>query len=447
MRVATYAIAFLLTAVTACAPAPPAKPSPEVTRGNAPEAQALWSRSITGGAQNASIYRGVVVFGISLRPFGGVSTEALELRTGRILWERNGVLPLSGSPSFLAAGESVEHVDTHSGRVIWRTEPLCSGPYAWMHSPTYAATIESSAYIGCTGGKIVRLRLSDGHVLASAHPAYLDGYDQIVSLGRDALGIGGWADGAYLHRQSAIVKRDTLSAIVILGPDQHILGEWKRDALIENACCQGAHSDSWPADIALVSLKSGETIGAVSLHPYVHRLPPDRDLPGPGALLAVRNILYVGTHTALFAYDLENLNRRPRTLYADLTNLPMILDDRYFTIEKQEPGGVRNSEVLDAYDGMRVIHNGPAPTPGPMYVKGSTRRFFLFIDGNARSAIIDASCALSAGNEDYVFMLCNNVDIASHAHLGGPPKSITLKGSGTMLPQSIATYTLNPPQR
>lgn len=410
-----------------------------MTRAEFAAAQALWSRSVTGAVVNASVYHGVVIFGVNSTPYGEASTQAVDLFTGRRLWERTGALPLWGFPSFLAVGEAVERVDVPTGRIIWRSVQLCtSSPYAWMHKPTYIAMTQGSAYVGCSGGRIVGLRLSDGHVFAAAHPALTDGYDQIISLGHGALGIGGWGDGAHMQLQSAIVKRDTLATVLALH-DERILGAWHGRALVER---YDWTTDSALADIALVSLTSGRTLHAANLHPYAHPPPADRDFSEPVVVLPVGNTLYVGTHSALFAYDLRNLDAQPRILYEHLANPPTILDDRYFSIERANPSGVASNVVLDAYRGMRMIYSGTIPTAEPVYVKGSTRRLLRFIDGGVRSANIDASCTLSASDESYVFMTCGNVDIAARAHVSGPTKPITLKGGGTMFPGSIAVYAL-----
>lgn len=439
---AAIAIA-LLAIVASCAHAAPATPSPGMTRIESAAVQALWSRSVTGAALNANIYDGVILFGVNRRPYGDASTQAVDLLTGRLLWEQTGALPLSGSPSFLAAGEAVERVAVPTGRVIWRSVQLCTSPYAWMHTPTSVAIIRDSAYVGCSGGRIVGLRLSDGHVFAAAHPAVLDGYDQIIALGDGTLGLGGWADGAHMQRRGAIVKRDTLATVAALH-DKRILGSWDGRALVES---YDWATDTALADIALVSLTSGETLHTASLHPYAQPPPADRKFPEPVVVLPIGNTLYVGTHNALFAYDLRNLEARPRILYDNLANLPTVIDDRYFSIERGKRDGMRSNAVLDAYHGMRVIYNGMIPPAEPVHVKGSTRRLLRFIDGGVRSANIDASCMLSASDERYAFMACGNVDIASRTHVGGPPKPITLTGRGTMLPESIAVYALTRPVR
>ncbi|MHB8141821.1 MAG: PQQ-binding-like beta-propeller repeat protein [Vulcanimicrobiaceae bacterium] len=455
-------IAILLVIVVACAPAAPTESALAI--GNAKAAD--WSRYVTGAIENSKIYQGVVFFGLS-RLDGTTSTQAYDVRTGRRLWKQTGAYPLSGSSLFLAVGTAVEHVDAHTGRTIWRSVPLCVEPRAAtpkrtgihvefglpvrpspppaLAAPTYVVTIGKTLYVGCNGGKIVALHLSNGRVFASAHPAHLDEYDQIVSLGHDALGISGRASGAYMFRQSAIVKRDTLATIVVFGPDHRIIGTHDGDAIIADVCCQGTHSDSWPADIERVSLTSGETMSDVSLHPYPHPLPPDRDLPGPGLVLAVGNDLYVATHSALFVYDLRHLRARPRVVYADLVSLPtFIIDRRYLSIEEGKPGTVRRVALLDAYNGMRVIETNNTGGSSFGSPRGSTRQIFTFSGSRIRFVTVDASCDLSATSKTYAFMICRNLDIASHAHLGGPPRVLRL-GLSTENPESIAVYAVPDP--
>lgn len=449
----------LLVLVAACAPAAPAKSSPAVGDTKVSGARALWSRYVTGDVYNAKIYQGAVVFS-SLHPGGGTSTQAFDVRTGRHLWKRAGTLLLSGSPLLLAAGTAVANVDARTGRAIWRSVPLCAAsssappkhtgldvefglpihpsPPPAVAVPTYAATIGKTLYVGCNGGKISALRLSNGHVLASAHPIRLDDYDQIVPLGHGALGIGGEASGAYMARQSAIVKRDTLATIIVFGPGHRIIGTRSGDAVVADVCCQGAHSDSWPADIERVSLTSGETISEVSLHPYPHPLPPDSDLPGPGVVLAVGNTLYVATHSALFAYDLTNLRVRPRILYGDLADLPMLIDGRYLSIREGEPRDVRRVALLDAYSGMRVVRSTRFRAT---YTQQATLQLLNFSGSRVRSVTVDGSCTHAAFSERYVFVTCRNLRIASRAHLGGSPKAASFALT-TEIPESIAVYAM-----
>ena len=413
-------------------------------------AQALWSRSITGSIENASIDGSVVVFGLDRGGFGAASTQAYDVRTGRQLWELTGALPLSGSPVFLAVGKAVERVDARSGRVLWRSKPLCGQTATVPENtdftppavalPTYAAAIRRSVYIGCNGGKIFALHLSSGRVLASAYPAYLDKYDQIVALGNNALGIGGTASGAYMYRQSAIVKEGTLATVAPLGFDARIIGTYDQDAVIENTCCLGRHSDSWPADLEFVSLESGEVVSSASLHPYQTPLPRDNDLAGPGVALTAGDTLYVATHSRLLAYDLSNLDARPRVVYSDVVGVPTVIDDRYFLVERGKPGAVRSNAILDAYDGLRVIWSDVVSASPATSSNESTRQELLIFQGRVRPVTVDASCMRSASNEAYAFTVCRSGNIASYTHLGKSAKPIAF-GPNTLLPQSIAVYS------
>ena len=236
-------------------------------------ARALWSRYVTGGVEESRIYQGVIIFGV-LHLDNSTATEAFDARTGRHLWQRTGAVPLSGSSPYLAVGAVVEHIDARTGRTIWRSAPLCGKTATAPKNadfqppavalPTYAATIGTSLYVGCNGGKIFALHLSSGRVFSSAYPAYLDNYDQIVSLGHDALGIGGEASGAYMYRQSAIVRSDSLAPIIVFGPGHRVIGARDGNAIVSDECCQGSHSDSWPANVEQISVPSGGTVSDVS---------------------------------------------------------------------------------------------------------------------------------------------------------------------------------------
>lgn len=423
-------IAILPALLIACASAAP------------PRSQALWSRSITGGVTNASIYRGTVTYGIEVGFNQTFTTQALDARTGRLLWKRSGAVPLRGSQSFLAVGQAVERIDTRTGRVLWRSPSLC-GKTTPVASPSYAAVIGQSVYIGCAGGELFGLSLSNGTVFASGYPASLDNYDQIASLGHDTLGIGGVASGAYMFRQSSIVKAKTLSTVAALGPDNRIVGTWRGDALIADTCCQGRHRDSWPANIARVSLTSGKVVSEVALHPYERPPTGNSNLPGPGVIFVHGDTLYAGTHTALFAYDVANLQGRPRVLFADLANLPTVIDDRYVWIEEGTPLNVRRVAVLDGDNGMRAIWTDSTGrfAPGYPHPNQAARMHVAYVNGHVRITMVDASCLPGVSDETYVFMVCRSEHVASLAHLGAPATPVTFRNN-TLLPETIAVYAI-----
>lgn len=433
----TAAVALALV-IAACARAVPAPVAPS---------SALWSRSVVGSINPAVVDRGIVVFGRTTDsgPQNRMSTTALDVSSGKLLWERTGRLPLYGTPLFLAAGSAVERIDERTGRTIWRSAPLCDGTGV----PSYAVNIGKRLDVGCTGGQLAALDLAAGRLLASASPMKLDEYDQIVPLGNGRLGIGGKASGAFMYRQSAIVRSDTLSSVVVFRPDHRILGVRGGDVLVDDACCQGTKSDSWPGDIERVSLASGATIATVSLHPYPHALSPDSDLPGPGTMLAVGNDVYVGTHSALFVYDLANLNARPRMLYGNLANyVPVIANDRYLFLELG-PSDAQQTVLLDGYANARVTWRDTGRW-GLRDQRGSVLQIVQYATGvsslllpgvTPRVLRVDPSCAIEASNESFVFLACRNLEIASQQHLGSVPKCITI-GQSSACPESIAVYAL-----
>jgi outer membrane protein assembly factor BamB len=432
-------VAVVLALVMAvCARAVPAPVAPS---------SALWSRSLVGSINPAVIDRGIVVFGrtADFGPQNRMSTTALDVSSGKLLWERTGQLPLYGTPLFLAAGSAVERIDERTGRTIWRSAPLCNGTGV----PSYAVSIGKRLYVGCTGGELAALDLTAGRLLASASPMKLDEYDQIVPLGNGRLGIGGKASGAFMHRQSAIVRSDTLSSVVVFGPDHRILGVRDGVVLVDDACCGGTKSDSWPGVVKRVSLVSGATISTVSLHPYQHALSPDSDLPGPGTILTVGNNVYVGTHSALFVYDLANLNARPRMLYDNLANyLPVIANDRYLFLELG-PSDSQQTVLLDGYANARAIWR-EAGRWGLRDQRGSVLQIIQYATGvssllspsvTPRVLPVDPSCAIEASNESFAFLSCRNLEVASKQRLGSVPKCITI-GQSSACPESIAVYAL-----
>lgn len=421
-------LALLLSSVSACAPTSP------------PAASALWSRRIVGGVENARLDDGVLLFEANGPAPDGDQTDAFDVQSGRRLWERAGAAPILGAPGFLAIGNSVDRIDVHSGRSLWSAMPRCAkGGNGSSTEPSYVALITGMAYIGCRAGEILAVQSSNGRVLAAAHPIRVDSYAQIVPLGHDALGVGGIAGGAYLHHQSAIVSQRSLSLISAFGPDLRILGMHHGDAVIEDACCEGRHSDSSPSTIDLISLKSGETVSSAILHPYLQPLPRDRDQPLSGMSFQVGDALYVPTHTALFAYDLGHLNEQPRTLYNDLANVPMLTDARYLTIEEGTPGDVRSSTILDVRTNMRPIWTEKG-NPLQIPQQTVTRTQLILRDGRAFSLTVDRGCMLNAQSASYAFMVCVAPTVPSNAHLGTPAPIAS--GPSAPIPETIAVYRL-----
>jgi len=400
-----------------------------------------------GGIYRAVIGRRAVVFGrtADLGAQGVITTTALDVSTGELLWERKGEAPLLGAPLLLAAGPSVERVDERTGRTIWRSTPVCGG----SGDPDYAASVGGRLYVGCAGGQLAALGISNGRLAASAKPMTLDEYDQIVPLGDGKLWVSGMASGAFMYKQSAIVRGDTLSSVVVFQPDHRILGVRDGDVLVDDTCCGGTKSDSWPGVIQRVSLASGTTISTVNLHPYPYTIPTDSDLPGPGMVLAVGNDLYVGTHSALFVYNLTNLDARPRVLYGDLSgSLPVAIDNRYLLLELG-PNGSQQTVLLDSYANARVIWT-EAGRWGLRDQRGAVLQIFNYTTGvsslllaNAmpRAFPVDPTCAIQASSGSFVFVECRNLGLNSHEHIGGMPKCVTV-GQSSTCPESIAVYAL-----
>lgn len=250
----------------------------------------------------------------------------------------------------LALGRVVARVDARSGRVRWRSQAICPA----HAQPTIAAHIGVRLFVGCTGGTLAALDPATGRRIASAQPAALDAYDRIFALDRTTIGLEGSASGAYLYRQSAIVRAATLAPIVALGPDLLLLGSRGERAFIDDVCCQGLPSDSAPGTLVERSLASGASLASVPLHPYAHALAPDRDLPGAGPALLVDRALYVATHDALFAYSLDAVTAPPALAYGGLAATPEVLDGRYLLLQRPHAGMLETS-LVDPHDRMRTV--------------------------------------------------------------------------------------------
>lgn len=132
---------------------------------------------------------------------------------------------------------------------------------------------------------------------------------------------------------------------------------------------------------------------------------------------------------------------QPRTSYNDASpTYRLLIDSRYLSVERAALGHVRRMAVLDAYDGMRIVwskNDGSEQS----YAHQPTRQQRVFLNGRVRTTTVDSSCMLSAFSEDYAFMVCRDLNIASHARLGGPATSAKW-AHGEMLPQVVAVYAL-----
>lgn len=401
-------------------------------------AQAVWSRSIVGSVTNAYIDRGTVVFGSDRRPASAITTQAFDVETGQQLWDRNGALPLRGAASFLTEENRVERVAARTGRVLWKSAALCTNPDG---PPTFGTAIGATLYAGCGGGKIFALRESDGGMYASASPVVLDDYDQIVALGDGDLAVSGIASGAMMYRQSAILKRNSLSTVTVLDRDQSIVGEYRGDIVIADTCCQGGHTDASPAGIELLSPATMKADASAGLHPYGNGTPPGADRPGGGLAVVAGDTLYIGTHRALFAYRLAHLHAQPRVVYAHLLDLPTQLTKRYLSIAEPLSDNRIKVSVLDTYNGLRVISATTLPADDPQDARAVTRQQLLLSEsGPVRTATVDGSCRLGASDERHAFMWCANTELASHLRLGSQAMPLTA-GTSTLLPQSIAVYS------
>ncbi len=407
------ALASLATLFVACAQTTHARPYPQSQDGFVFGTHALWSRTISGG-EAVGIYGATVV----IRTENGI--EGLDARTAARLWKRKeskGSFALGGSQLFLVVGSTIELLDARTGASKWRSAPLCRVP---RKVPSYTTILGTRLYVGCTGGEIFALAPSTGHVLASARPVILDNYDQMIRLGRNTMGIAGKASGAFMFRRSAIVNRDTLSTVVAFSPDVSFIGVRNGEALVADTCCQGLHSDTWPATIERVSLANGNITSNTSLHPYGQPLPLDKDQPGPGKLLLVGHSLYVATHSALFAYDLADLRARPRILYDDMLDLPQIIDNRYLLVRMGEKGVQRRVALLDARADMRELWSTSTsawmpsgfwtPRQGPslsLETSVNGRRVAKIISlHNWQELQIDGDCQLSISSSRYALTYC-----------------------------------------
>jgi hypothetical protein len=386
---------------------------PRTDRPNRP----LWTTRTTGGIPGFGVGDGYVIAQTYSLANGAeqASTTALDAQTGRLLWKAHATSPVNGSPLFLAVDNGVERVIPRTGVVVWRSNMHCEK----SASPSYVAVSGNTVYVGCQGGALFSLSALSGRVVAHSNPAMVDNYDQIIPLGKEMIGVSGPASGGRMYRQSAIVNRTTLSTLVKFLPDVSILGERNGDVFLSDICCLGRNTDSSPAAIERVSLRTGALVSSVRLHPYSRKLPPENDLPGAGPVRLIGDQLYVATSTTLFVYNLSRLDA-PRVLYDYLAGRASFIADRYAFIQMRPIATTTRVALVDlSKPTPRIIWSDTSggwfmspwqPQLGPSVqlraaAFGGQKSTILHI-ANGRVNRIDTACDLATSNYSYILSLC-----------------------------------------
>jgi hypothetical protein len=382
-------------------------------------ASALWSSTIAAGPHAVGVYENTVL--VELYQASGhpeVRTEGLDALTGKILWQRDYATATLGGPPFLAVRNAVERINVRTGATRWRSSPLCKAPHA---IPTNAMMTVGIVYAGCNDGEIFALQASTGRILASAQPIDVTTLDSLVPLAYGTLGVSGYQDISMVHRR-AILKRETLSAVLALPPDVSYVAYRGDEMVAASTCCRGLHTDTWPATIQRYSLSTGKLLSSVDLHPQLPALPSEAQ-PGAGTVLLVGNHLYVATHSALFLYDLAHLSAPPRLVYGNLLGATLI-DNRYFFLNEGTGGVASRVVLLDASARPAReawTHSGawlPQPwTPelGPtLEVTSTTHKRTAMVLRLRDMALfqIDSDCMLQTSNDRFAFTYCPSTDPA-----------------------------------
>ena len=394
---------------------------------------AVWTRQVTGAVQNPKFYAGLVFFGVDRSPAGGVETDAFDIETGRALWRRSGGLPAVGSTDYLVAGPRVERIDPLTGRSLWRSRALCSHG---SESATYVASRKRTTYVGCAGGALFSLRSSTGQVIAVAHPTRVDSYDEMLFLGSGSMSVSGIASGAFLFRQSAILRDGSLAPVAALGRDAHVIGEWSGNAVVYDACCQGTPSDASPGVVRFISLASGREVNAEVLRPY-GSVTPTVDRPGAGIMVEDSGKLYLATHSAIFAYRLDDVKQPPQLVWHDLTMLPTLIDRRYLGITYQSRGALETG-VLDTENALHIISR-QISIPQKM---SPTLSLQVVASGKLHDLVLDRGCMVSAHTSASALAVCRNPNVPALNHIAGTSRPLSWGRNNVLLPVSIALYAL-----
>jgi hypothetical protein len=381
-----------------------------------------WSVRVSGPAVAIADGAVIVSTGRMVNRQVVVGVAAYDISSAAELWHRDGVLPVRGTPFFLADGQTLERTNARSGRVLWRSGVLCSQPDRRV---SYVKIADASVYAGCDGGELFRLNVRDGRVLASQTGISVDSYQQLEALPRGMLAVAGYA-GVGMYTRSAILHAQTLEPIEPLQSftaDLLVLGVRGNQAILADVCCRGTPDTNAPGAIVDLSLVTGDTLWSAAIRPYRPPLPLSDVEPGAGVFVLAGDRLYVGTRTALFEYRLDDLRRLGssaprRELYAELRDRPQVYNGRYIFVSEGKGAMVRRCALFDAVTARELWSDDSRPWTAPpvplepqtvaqMYgAQPGDRRFGLLRVSDGKMLPIDAGCYLQAANERYAVTLC-----------------------------------------
>jgi hypothetical protein len=226
-------------------------------------------------------------------------------------------------------------------------------------------THADEVYVGCPGGRLVRIGRSTGAIRASRDALPVDQYTDALDLGYGALAVSGFASGAMTVTRVGLVRGNDLASIVPARTDATVLGAIGDTAIIVDWCCFGRSSEAAPATIYRVNLRTGSVAAPVDLQPDAKRFTPERRPLGIGAHSALSDgRLYFAIPPMLYDYgDAKRPAPKPTAVLDTLATPPEFMLQGSALVKVLRPNGATNELVDLRTRPPRVIWQRDASGP------------------------------------------------------------------------------------
>jgi hypothetical protein len=333
-----------LTQQSVSSPVPSAEATPQMSR-------VAWEFAppIDWALAEVRVGPGVVIAG------GESAVFALDENDGTLRWKQP-----EGARAITFDSDSVSYA-TPSGRVVSRS--LHKGTLRWARDAVCAASKvllsrrdASDLIVGCQEGRIARIDIATGRVLASTDSFSGKTIGRIVTLGSGAYGIEGWTSGAALRSWILIIDKVSLEPLMPVQTEANILGAVGETAVIEDFCCNGRPDVYRPATIFTVDLNSGYRSTEVDLRPEPDRYPADKRPIGQGSRsLLAHGRLYLAVDQSLYYFgDPRSLLNAPKRITDNLVEPPILFADGTVGLQLSKPDAHSQIQVARFNDDLVV---------------------------------------------------------------------------------------------
>ena len=370
---------------------------------------------------------------------GDSEIRVLDAASGRLRWRRAGAVGgvvVGRDVVYGSSGGVLISRRLRDGRLNWKRDGACPTSPEWVKdlpSPTIVVRYGADVIAGCWGGEIVRVSADSGSVRARSGDAFVaTRADSIQPLGRCALAVAGWTDGAHLVEQSAIIDCKHLRPIVRQGSEVSVLGAVGNTAVLDDLCCNGRPDVYEPATIVLANLTTGEESRPIDLRPEPERYPANQRPIGQGsAVMLDGNELYLAVDRTVYRYgDPRALLTTPQRVADNLADFPVFLQHGLMALRVQVAGGALEDQVVrirsGAYEPLwRRLETGTAVIGYDASVTPDVVRFDTINGPNLAQTLVrttdgaalDVPCAPAAFGSGVVVSICNTQTLVGNRYL------------------------------